>query len=257
LRTIVSNTRCRSVREPLIAEDLRGGRLPIERLGELAVASLQLFEQVHVLDRDDRLVGERLQQVDLVVRERLDDASRDGDRADGPAVPEHGHGQDGAEHAERVHDVRVGVLIHDLHDRRRQDAAGRRARAAGPLRERPADRLDLLGGPAVLGGEMDQFTVEPVNPREIRPAEQGRRSRDRIEGRLHSGRRARDDAQDLGRRGLPLERLGQRVLQVRIRLPSGAGLVRRRERRATFQTELGVRGIVLVAPSTLHTAASH
>jgi hypothetical protein len=101
------------------------------------------------------------------------------------------------------------VVIRDLHDCRRQDAARRRARAARSLRERLADGFDFFGRTAVLGGEVDQLTVEPVNPRQIRPAEQRRRSRDCIEGRLHSRRRARDNAQDLGRRRLPLKRLRQ------------------------------------------------
>ncbi len=54
-----------------------GGRLLIQRLGDLAVARLKLgvaplqfLEQPGVLDGDDGLVRERLQQGDLAVGER-------------------------------------------------------------------------------------------------------------------------------------------------------------------------------------------
>jgi hypothetical protein len=44
-------------------ENFARGRLLIERLGERAVARLQLGEQAYVLDRDDSLVGEGLDQL--------------------------------------------------------------------------------------------------------------------------------------------------------------------------------------------------
>ena len=50
-------------------QDLGGGGLLLQRLGQVGIALLQLLEQPHVLDGDDRLVGERLDQRDLLVRE--------------------------------------------------------------------------------------------------------------------------------------------------------------------------------------------
>src|SRR5262249_28952814 len=47
-------------------QDLGAGRLLLERLGELARARLHLVEQPHVLDGDDGLVGEGLEQLDLL-----------------------------------------------------------------------------------------------------------------------------------------------------------------------------------------------
>ena len=44
-------------------EQLAGRRLLLERDPQLAVARLQLGEQAHVLDGDDRLVGERLEEL--------------------------------------------------------------------------------------------------------------------------------------------------------------------------------------------------
>ena len=52
-------------------QHLAGGRLLLQRLGEIAVAILQLLEQARVLDGDDRLISECLQQGDLRVREGL------------------------------------------------------------------------------------------------------------------------------------------------------------------------------------------
>ena len=57
------------------ADDLQhlgGGGLLLQRLGQLARARLHLVEQPHVLDRDHRLVGEGLDQLDLLIGERLD-----------------------------------------------------------------------------------------------------------------------------------------------------------------------------------------
>src|SRR6266540_2821453 len=47
------------------AEDLGGGRLLLQRLGQVAVARLELLEQAHVLDGDDGLVGEGLEEGNL------------------------------------------------------------------------------------------------------------------------------------------------------------------------------------------------
>src|SRR5215470_20000691 len=49
-------------------EDLTGGR-------QVSIACLQFGEEPHVLDRDDRLVGEGLEQLDLTGRERSSLAS--------------------------------------------------------------------------------------------------------------------------------------------------------------------------------------
>src|SRR5262249_27502099 len=51
-------------------QHLRGRGLLLQRLGKLARARLHLIEQPHVLDRDHRLVGEGLDQLDLLIGER-------------------------------------------------------------------------------------------------------------------------------------------------------------------------------------------
>ena len=50
-------------------EQLTGRRLLLERDPQLAVARLQLGEQPHVLDRDNGLIGEGLEERDLLVGE--------------------------------------------------------------------------------------------------------------------------------------------------------------------------------------------
>src|SRR5262245_56429566 len=54
------------------AEHLGGGGLMLQRLAQFCVALLDLFEQPHVLDSDDRLVSEDLQKVNLLVGEWTD-----------------------------------------------------------------------------------------------------------------------------------------------------------------------------------------
>ena len=48
-------------------QHLRGRRLLLQRLGELARARLHLFKQPRILDGDHRLVGEGGDQLDLLV----------------------------------------------------------------------------------------------------------------------------------------------------------------------------------------------
>src|SRR5262249_40375628 len=54
------------------AQHLRGGSLLLQRLGQIVGALPQLIEQPRVLDRDDGLVGERGEQLDLILSEGLD-----------------------------------------------------------------------------------------------------------------------------------------------------------------------------------------
>src|SRR5262249_41673394 len=51
------------------AQDVRHRGLPFERLGQLAIARLELVEEPHVLDRDHGLVREGLEERDLTLRE--------------------------------------------------------------------------------------------------------------------------------------------------------------------------------------------
>src|SRR4029450_9267063 len=70
------------------AEDVAGGGLRVQRRGQLAVARLELLEQPHVFDRNHSLIGEGLEQGDLLVREGLDLSAPEVDRPDGRALSE-------------------------------------------------------------------------------------------------------------------------------------------------------------------------
>ena len=65
----------------------------------------------------------------------------------------------------------------------------------------------------VLGGDVDQFPVEPEDRTEAGVAQPRGVLDDGVEDRLDVGRRARDDPQDLGRRRLLLQRLFRLVEQ--------------------------------------------
>src|SRR5712691_10403909 len=73
-------------------KDLARRRLLLERLGEVAVTSLQLVEEPHVLDGDHGLVCEGLEELDLAFRERPFGLRHD-DGADGLAFAQHWHDQ--------------------------------------------------------------------------------------------------------------------------------------------------------------------
>ena len=67
-------------------QNLAGRGLLLQRLRQLGIPYLQLVEQAHVLDGDDRLGGEGFQDLDLLVREQTRLRSHDRDRANGVAV---------------------------------------------------------------------------------------------------------------------------------------------------------------------------
>ena len=69
------------------SQDLGGGGLLLEGLGEIAVARLDLGEQAHVLDRDHGLIGEGLEQGKVAVRERIHLGAPKVDRAHGRPLP--------------------------------------------------------------------------------------------------------------------------------------------------------------------------
>ena len=66
LSATASSTGWMSVGERDDPEDLAGRRLLLQRLGELPIALLEFVEQPGVLDGDDGLIGEGLEQLDLI-----------------------------------------------------------------------------------------------------------------------------------------------------------------------------------------------
>ncbi len=119
-------------------ENLGHRRLLLQGFAELAAARLHLLEQAHVLNRDDRLVGEGLEQLDLSSGKASSLYFRHGDRADRLAVLQHRDSHDAAvandKGATRVLVFRVCLNVRNFLDGAAQDAAsggtGRRRRGA-------------------------------------------------------------------------------------------------------------------------------
>ena len=200
----------------MTVEDLAGGRLLFERLGQVTVACLQLLEQPDVLDGDDRLVGERRDQRDLLVRERRDFLAIHRDGADGLPLTQHGDGEHGSDaQGLRGGAVRVVGLIEDVRDVDRLAVQNRPGRHAAAIRSHwplPSQGLEADRREIVVGRDVHQGAVVPEDECEGRSAEPDSAAGDRVEDRLGVGRRAGDDAQDLPGRRLLLERRGQIVV---------------------------------------------
>src|SRR5262245_65020432 len=62
-------------------DHLRGSRLVVKRLLQIAFTALHCFEKPRVLDGDDGLVGECLEQFNLAIRKRANLGTPDGNRA--------------------------------------------------------------------------------------------------------------------------------------------------------------------------------
>ncbi len=189
-------------------EDLGGGGLLIQRVRQVTVARLELLEETHVLDRDDRLVGEGLEQGDLALGEGPRLGAANADHADGHAFSHQGD----AEYRAMAQAPRGLAALREL-----VLANLYVGHVNGPPVEdgsavdRPPDHRDGRRGRdgAVMGDEVREVPVSAEHGGVQRVAQASGTLRDRVEHRLDVGRRARDDAQDLGGRRLLLQGLGE------------------------------------------------
>src|SRR5262249_39425235 len=69
------------------AENVASRRLLVERSGQFTVARLQLGEETNVLDRDHGLVGEGLEERNLLIGERMDFSAVDRQGTYQPGLP--------------------------------------------------------------------------------------------------------------------------------------------------------------------------
>jgi hypothetical protein len=123
---------------------------------------LQLRKQPHVFDRDDRLVRERLEQRDLLGRERPALLSGQSDCPDRITVSQHRHAQRDAEtgldeHALLVLRVLGDVNVDDGACEDRPAGGGASVRGAGP---HPPNGVKVMRIHAMQCRGVDQASVE-------------------------------------------------------------------------------------------------
>jgi hypothetical protein len=193
-------------------EDLRRRRLLLQRFGQVLVPALQLLEEPHILDRDDGLVGEGPHQLDLFIAEGLDLRPPDRDDSDDGGFPEHRDGEDCADlfaaltRSPTVFGVRQDVR--DVNDPAFEDGSPDRGLPTRQVGVPLHDLNELRGRP--VGSRLPiEFAVRSEDGALVGAAEPHRAFDERFQHGLEIERRAADDLQDLARRGLLFQRLGQ------------------------------------------------
>src|SRR5215467_12417961 len=181
-------------------EDLARRRLLLQRLtnlrvglGQRPILLLQFREQPHVLDGDDCLVGEGLQQLDLAIRERPGLGARYLNDADGSTLPQHGD-EEAASPADRAAKGLMLVLwievdIGYVDNRTLEDRPAGKEGPGWARRKYAMRRLESLGSVVVLGDQMEQLAIEPIERAEESATQPHRAADDRVEDRLGIGRR--------------------------------------------------------------------
>ena len=188
--------------------------------GELLRTLVEGLEESHVVDGDDRLVGEGREQCHVAVVEGPHLATVDRDRADTVVVLQHGHEGHRADALDvrRLDPVRhalaVGFALGDVLDLQglalHCGARGQRLPLADGhgIRAHP---LDELGPRTLVRDEPEVLTLADQQEGEGRLAEPGRAREDGFEHGPVVGRRAADGAQDVAGGGLAFQRLAELV----------------------------------------------
>ena len=129
------------------AQNFRGRRLLLERLRQVTVPRLELLEQPHVLDRNHRLIGKGLQQLDLTLGEEPDSGSCNAQHADGSPLAEHGdnhlaavaeEARSGPRHGRGI---RLDLQVGDVHDLAAKDGQPGQALPTRWVRVAPVEPL--------------------------------------------------------------------------------------------------------------------
>ena len=195
-----------------LAADLAERAQLRDRAGQIARARLHLVEQPRVLDRDHGLIGELLEQLFLGLGHGSSLGPADDDDADRLALAQHRH----AQHPVPAHGrgkllivVRIGQrVLQSDHRPGEHDPSGDLGRV-GPHRVLGPQQLHIARADVVAGDEMEQLAIEAEHVGKQAAAQSDRVAHDRLEHRLHLGRRGADHAQDRRRRRLLLQGLGQ------------------------------------------------
>ena len=204
---------CRRSRDG--SQDLARRRLLLQRFGNLfmrlcqrMILLLQLREQPHVLDGNDRLVRKSLEEAGLLVGKRVYLGAPELNDADDRALAHEGSAQCRAKTYLRGEGARFGKLVRlslkvgDLNGSLLEDGT--------PAQGAPYDwkqEVHGLGNRAMVGGRAQVISVDPEDRRVVSSAEASGALDHRVQDRLEIRRRPADHAQDLRGRRLLLERL--------------------------------------------------
>ena len=183
-------------------EHVGGGRLLFQRLAQLARSCLHFVEEPCILDRDQGLVGERLEEFFLRSRYRSSLSPSNHDHADGVALSQQGQ----PEHASPAHRRRKSVVVVGIgpnivqpHDRLGEyDSAGH-LRSIRTHRILRLEQFNVTRADVMAGDEMQKFAVETENVREQASGKRDGVSYDRLEHGLCVGRRGADRAKNFAR----------------------------------------------------------
>src|SRR5580704_7344774 len=195
-------------------EHLRRCGLLFQRLGEIVGALAQLVEQPRVLDGNDRLGGEVLNELDLLVCERTDLHAPQYNGPERGIAVQQGHAQYRAyAHALKSHTVfgQRGFGDRKCVENVNRFAAHDHIAAHRARGQRSAVAHIDRGNPPMGRHVTDKVAFSAEYRRVIRFTQSRRALDDRLEDRLDMFRRAADDAEHLGHRRLPLQRLAQIV----------------------------------------------
>src|SRR5262249_9415703 len=203
----------------LVAHAREELRLVLARQLQLAALVLDLVEQPHVLDRDRSLVGERLDQRNLFVSERLNLRLDETNDALWNSFAEH---RDSKHRPKRKHFLRLGECVFGvcpdvdyLHRAAFEQSSAHRGSTAsadgGTLPKLQKFRRYIMRGHRVA-----RIAVVTENHSSCCAAEPDSRTQESIEHGLQIEGRAADDLEHVGGGGLLLQRLAQFFEQARV-----------------------------------------
>src|SRR5262249_19931582 len=180
-----------------------------------------LVEQPHVLNRDHRLVGEGLQELDLSVGEQPGLSAGDRNAPNGTAVSQYRDAYGTAIAADRCHRAKgvvgVRVNIRDLRDTSLKYRASRHADPTWRRGKCTSVDLEHIGGEAVVRHKVEEMTVKPVDKTVLGVAEPRRALGDHVKYRLDVSQRAADNVEHVAGCCLVFESFAQ-FLRARLHL---------------------------------------
>ena len=184
-----------------------GGAQILKRRGQFARARLDLVEQPHVLDRDDSLVGECRDQLDLLVGERARFPALQREHPDDRSFPRQRHTQPAAHVGDTgviakaaLVEIRIGQQVRNMNCTLFKNCAPEDRSSIGPRRI-PCKEIALVCGESKGRSERINIALAAPDDPGVRLANAGCGFDERIEHGLQVEGRAADDLEHVrGRR---------------------------------------------------------